>query len=133
VSPCHSTRTRRTSKDDDNEDSLDELLDKSYFTPDEYDENDSGPLVWFANQVKSDYEFAKSLYVTSYFVVLMIITQELLRMQLYGDGYIPFTRLGANTGDLFEGNSTDFLSPAIEVIQACIGHEKWDTKNETIY
>jgi hypothetical protein len=93
--------TRQLSKNDDNEESLDELLDKSYFAPDEYDENDSGPLAWFANLVKSDYELAETLYVASFFVVLVIITQELLRMQLYGDGYIPFTRLGAGTGNLF--------------------------------
>ena len=64
------------------------------------DENEKGPIGWFANLVKEDYEFAETLYAGSFFFVLLIITQELLRMQMYGDNYVPFTSGGA-TGKLF--------------------------------
>jgi hypothetical protein len=47
-------------------------------------------LTKFAKLVKQDYELAETLFVGTFFVVLIIITQELLRMQLYGDTYIPF-------------------------------------------
>lgn len=78
---------------------LNSLLDKQFFDPDRYDEDDTGPLAWFANFVKRDYEFAETVYVGVYLTVLVIITQEVLRMQLYGDRYIPFTKFG--NGHLF--------------------------------
>lgn len=84
---------------DDNE-KLDDFLDKSFFEPDSFNEDDSGPLASFAKLVKEDYELAETLFAGSFFVVLVIITQELLRMQLYGDRYIPFTKLGSG-GSLF--------------------------------
>eukprot|EP00980_Cylindrotheca_fusiformis_P027476 scaffold20543_cov95-Cylindrotheca_fusiformis.AAC.2 len=83
----------------DNEENFNTFLDTPFFDPEAYDENDSGPLAWFANLVKNDYESAEALFVGSLCVVLVVITQEMLRMQLYGDGYIPFTRLGS--GHLF--------------------------------
>ena len=83
---------------DDNDDDNDFLLDKMFFNPDEYNENDTGPLAWFANLVKSDYELAETLYVGTMVVVLVIATQEVLRMQLYGDAYMPFTRVGSVVG-----------------------------------
>ncbi|CAJ1959371.1 unnamed protein product [Cylindrotheca closterium] len=79
--------------------SLNTLLDKQFFDPEKYDENDTGPLAWFANFVKRDYEFAETVYVGVYLTVLVIITQEVLRMQLYGDKYMPFARIG--NGNLF--------------------------------
>lgn len=78
---------------------LNSLLDKQFFDPDRYDEDDTGPLAWFANFVKRDYEFAETVYVGVYLTVLVIVTQEVLRMQLYGDRYIPFTKFG--NGHLF--------------------------------
>ena len=79
--------------------SLDNLLDKQFFDPEAYGESDTGPLAWFANFVKRDYEFAETVYVGVYLTVLVIVTQEVLRMQLYGDKYMPFTRIG--DGNLF--------------------------------
>jgi hypothetical protein len=55
----------------EDEEYLDNLLDKPFFDPDKYDENDSGPLGWFANLVKSDYELAETIYVGTIFVVLL--------------------------------------------------------------
>lgn len=100
ISSCHHATWRKL-KDDDNEDTLDDFLDKPFFDPETYDEEDSGPLAWFANLVKNDYALAETLFAGCFFIILLIITQELLRMQLYGDGYIPFTRLGASGGNLF--------------------------------
>lgn len=81
---------------------VDEFLDRPFFYPDEYDDNDETDksiLAKFARLVKSDYELAETLYVGIMFVVLVILSQELLRMQLYGDAYIPFaSRGGAITG-----------------------------------
>ena len=76
------------------------FLDKPFFNPDEYDDDDTSLLGRFANLVKSDYEMAETLYVGILFVVLLVVTQELLRMQLYGDAYIPFVKGGAS-GKLF--------------------------------
>jgi hypothetical protein len=93
-------------KDDDKEQDssfipLDEFLDKPFFDPDAYDEKDANnsPLGWFAQLVKSDYELAETLYVGAIFVVLLIVSQELLRMQMDGPNYVPFLRGGsAGTG-----------------------------------
>mmetsp|Transcript_5855 Transcript_5855/g.13893 ORF Transcript_5855/g.13893 Transcript_5855/m.13893 type:complete len:137 (+) Transcript_5855:25-435(+) len=79
--------------------SLNTLLDKQFFDPEKYDEDDTGPLAWFANFVKRDYEFAETVYVGVYLTVLVIVTQEVLRFQLYGDKYMPFIRIGS--GNLF--------------------------------
>lgn len=86
-------------KDENISETLNSLLDKQFFDPDKYDENDTGPLAWFANFVKRDYEFAETVYVGVYLTLLVIITQEVLRMQLYGDRYMPFARVGE--GKLF--------------------------------
>ncbi len=84
---------------------VDEFLDRPFFNPDAYDksdENDPSFLARFARLVKSDYELAETLYVGMIFVVLVIVSQELLRMQLYGDAYIPFaSRGGVGSGRLF--------------------------------
>jgi hypothetical protein len=91
------------SKEDDedkDDNSLGELLDKPFFDPNKYEEDDSSLAGWFANLVKSNYELAETLYVGTVFVILIIITQEVLRFQIYGDGYHPFTK-GVGGGSLF--------------------------------
>lgn len=70
--------------------SIDELLDKPFFDPDAYDDSDKSLLGRLASFVKSDYELAETLYVGMIFVILVIISQEILRMQLYGSNYVPF-------------------------------------------
>mmetsp|Transcript_25296 Transcript_25296/g.38365 ORF Transcript_25296/g.38365 Transcript_25296/m.38365 type:complete len:143 (-) Transcript_25296:121-549(-) len=89
--------------DNENDDSnkiIDEFLDKPFFDPEDYDENDDSFLGRFANLVRDDYETAEFLYVGAVFIFLVILTQEVLRMQLYGDGYIPFSS-GGGSGKLF--------------------------------
>ena len=69
--------------------------------------NDDGLVTKFARLVKEDYELAETLFVGTFFVILIIGTQELLRMQLYGDSYVPFLPHpssyggGSNGGRLF--------------------------------
>lgn len=75
----------------------DEFLDKPFFEP---ERAKKGPLAWFANLVEDDYEAAEALFAGLYIVVLVVLTQEVLRMQLYGDAYVPF-RAGGGAGSLF--------------------------------
>lgn len=91
--PTHSVHcTKLKEKYDDNNDnkSFQERLDKFLDTP-FFDPNDESS--WFASWVKNDYETAEFLYVGIIFVLLTVFSQELLRMAVYGNDYIPFTRL----------------------------------------
>jgi hypothetical protein len=77
-------------------------LDKPFFEPDKVlkDENSNPLLKKFAAFVLGDYEFAEALLTGIFFVLLIIITQEALRMQLNGANYVPFTK-GSIPGSLF--------------------------------
>ena len=79
---------------------IDEFLDRPFFDPDAVGDDDPPPIRWFADLVKNDYAKAETLYAGAIFVVMVIISQELLRMQIYGDGYIPF-QPGVKPGQLF--------------------------------
>ncbi|EEC45865.1 predicted protein [Phaeodactylum tricornutum CCAP 1055/1] len=79
---------------------LDAILDTQFFNPDDYNEDSQGPVAWFAKLVKNDYELAEALFVGLLFVILVIVSQELLRMQLFGSNYAPF-QTGAGMGRLF--------------------------------
>lgn len=81
---------------------MDEFLDTPFFDPDKVlkDQNSNPLLKKFAAFVQGDYEFAEAVLTGIFFVVLIIITQELLRLQLNGANYVPFTR-GAIPGSLF--------------------------------
>jgi hypothetical protein len=81
--------------------SLDDFLDQPFWDPSTVDENDRSPIGWFARLVQQDYELAETLFVGAYFVILVIVTQEVLRFQLHGgDAYVPFTKV-AGSGKLF--------------------------------
>mmetsp|Transcript_32800 Transcript_32800/g.48591 ORF Transcript_32800/g.48591 Transcript_32800/m.48591 type:complete len:95 (+) Transcript_32800:30-314(+) len=56
--------------------------------------NQSNPVLqWFAKLVQEDYVTAEALYASTFIFVLVIASQELLRMQMYGmDHYVPFAR-----------------------------------------
>jgi hypothetical protein len=85
---------RPTNKEEDN------------FDPDQVlKDNDEGqpqnPIsLWFANLIKNDYELAESFFAAAFISTMVIISQELLRMQMYGDHYIPFSK-GSSPGSLF--------------------------------
>jgi hypothetical protein len=96
---------RPTNKEEDN-DSFQEKLDNLFFDPDQVlKDNDEGqpqnPIsLWFANLIKNDYELAESFFAAAFISTMVIISQELLRMQMYGDHYIPFSK-GSSPGSLF--------------------------------
>jgi hypothetical protein len=81
---------------------MDEFLDTPFFDPDKVlkDENSSPLLKRFAAFVQGDYQTAEAVLTGLFFVILIIITQEVLRMQLNGANYVPFTR-GTIPGSLF--------------------------------
>lgn len=77
---------------------LDEFLDQPFFDPSKVEEG--SPLRWFADMIENDYETAEALYVGLIFFILVVIGQELLRIQLYGDNYVPFKTV-VGSGRLF--------------------------------
>ena len=93
--PPSLVRPRGVNQNDDDESRLDKFLDTPFFDPSEIGED--SPLSRFANLVETDYETAETLFAGSFFVVLVIISQELLRMQLHGDAYVPFMNGGVRT------------------------------------
>lgn len=93
--------------DDDRNDAIDdflakkdEFLDRPFFDPSRYEEDDKSLPGRFANLIKSDYPLAEAAFSTVYFLVLVVVAKELLRIQLYGSEYIPFTQ-GVAPGKLF--------------------------------
>ena len=92
-------------------DRINVFLDTPFFDPDEiievegYNEDKNQKkannpiLLWFAQLVKNDYQTAETFYAAGFISVLVIFTQELLRMVRYGDAYIPFTKI--RNGSLF--------------------------------
>ena len=92
-------------------DQINVFLDTPFFDPDEimeveeYNEDKNQKkannpiLLWFAQLVKNDYQTAETFYAAGFISVLVIFTQELLRIVRYGDDYIPFTKI--RNGSLF--------------------------------
>jgi len=78
----------------------DDFLDRPFFDPTRYDEDDESLPGRLANLVKSDYPLAEAAFATVYFVALVVVAKELLRMQLYGSEYVPFAQ-GVAPGKLF--------------------------------
>lgn len=83
-------------QDDDDEKSF---LDKQFFVPSKVEEG--SPLKWFANLVEQDYETAEALFACTIITVLVVISQELLRMQINPGAYVPFVPTGVGAGKLF--------------------------------
>jgi hypothetical protein len=92
-------------KNNKNDPSLDDLLDRQFFDPNEYDYDDESDTSWkakFARLVQTDYELAETLYVGVVGFFLIILSQELLRFQMYGQDYVPFMKGSAGmSGKLF--------------------------------
>ena len=81
---------------------LEEFLDKQFFDPEKVLEDESSPL-WlqrFASFVVDDYEKAEVVLAGALIAILIIVAQEVLRLQLYGENYEPF-RAGIQSGRLF--------------------------------
>lgn len=79
------------------EERIDKFLDTEFFNP--QDVKNGSPLKWFADLVKNDYATAEALYASFFIAGMVLMSQELVRMQIYGDKYVPFQRLG--DGSLF--------------------------------
>jgi hypothetical protein len=97
--PNNDNDINKNKGNEDNTD-LDDFLDKPFFDPDAVKDDDPAAIRWFANLVKNDYATAEALYSGVLLLVLVVLSQELLRMQLYGDGYVPF-QAGVKPGQLF--------------------------------
>jgi hypothetical protein len=103
--------TERSPNDDNRSDHtsfqerLDLFLDTPFFNPHDYDNEatSTGPLAWFAKLVKNDYATAEAIFAGTFFVILIVATQELLRMQLYSGEHVvfPFSMGGTSNGALF--------------------------------
>lgn len=116
------TNEDENDKDDDTHqksinDAVNSFLDTQFFNPDdiilksestqngldsddEVGNNNNNPvLLWFAKLVKDDYQTAEAFYAAGFISILVIFTQEMLRMVKYGDAYVPFTKIGS--GSLF--------------------------------
>lgn len=67
-------------------------LDKPFFDPMDYDEDDdSSWQARLANFVKSDYNSFELVYAGTFLAFMLVVSQELFRVQLYGADYVPFT------------------------------------------
>jgi len=63
-------------------DRLTMLLDTPFFDPDAYEDDDPTVLGKFATIIKQDYELFEAAFVACFFVVLIFIAQDLLRIQM---------------------------------------------------
>lgn len=79
---------------------IDEMLDKPFFDPDSVPD-DTSIFSWFANLIKQDYVTAEALYVSTFFALMVVVGQELLRMYVHGEKYIPFHRVVDHSGGLW--------------------------------
>jgi hypothetical protein len=105
--PSNSTtatnRDTHTSKQEDQKFDWDTFLDTPFFDPNSIlnDPNSPSLIKRFATWVQEDYETVEVIWTATIFLVLIVATQELLRIQIYGwDNYVPFTK-GILPGNLF--------------------------------
>lgn len=76
---------------------IDEFLDSPVFDPD----NEANDGNWFAQLVRNDYATAEALYAGGFFALMVFISQELFRLWLYGENYVPFKAGGAPPGGVW--------------------------------
>lgn len=78
-----------TNKDDNNNDHTtnleDDWLDRPFFDPNDFSDDDSTLLGKFAHLVKTDYNLAETLYAGCFVAFMMIVSQEMLRFQIHGE------------------------------------------------
>jgi hypothetical protein len=86
----------RNFNENDEESEFDKMLDRQFFEPNEVGEE--SPFKWFADLVENDYDTAESLYAGGFLVFMVIVSQELFRMQIHGSSYVPFHSGGGAGG-----------------------------------
>ena len=64
------------------------FLDKPFFDPDAYDEQDDSFWGKIANFVRRDYELFEAIFVACFFLLLISITKDLLRAQMTASGAV---------------------------------------------
>ncbi|OEU06400.1 hypothetical protein FRACYDRAFT_254725 [Fragilariopsis cylindrus CCMP1102] len=62
---------------------INNFLNQSFFDPEKYDDDDNSFFGKFARLIKNDYEFFETIYVGCFFIILIIITQDVLRAQMH--------------------------------------------------
>ena len=62
---------------------INNFLNQSFFDPDKYDDDDNSFFGKFARLIKNDYEFFETIYVGCFFIILIIIAQDVLRAQMH--------------------------------------------------
>ncbi|KAL7576751.1 hypothetical protein ACA910_005666 [Epithemia clementina (nom. ined.)] len=98
--PPPPTQRSTTTTDRNQDEADDDWMDRPFFRPEEHLDNDQAPplLQWFAKLVEQDYDTAEALFASLFIAILVIVTQELLRIQMFGDHYIPFSSRGGGGG-----------------------------------
>jgi hypothetical protein len=81
---------------------LDTFLDTPFFDPDQIANDETSPPILrkFAQFVQNDYPTAEAILTGIFLAMLILVGQELVRMQIYGENYVPFTK-GVQPGSLF--------------------------------
>lgn len=67
---------------------VEDFLDKPFFDPDAFDEDDDSFLGRLANFVKNDYELFEAVFVACFFLLLITIAKDLLRAQMVAQGVV---------------------------------------------
>ncbi len=94
-------QNNNNNNDDDN--LMDDWLDTPFFDPLAYEDDDES--TWqarLANYVKVDYERFELLYAGAFLAFMLIVSQELFRMQLYGADYVPFSSNSQTVNELWK-------------------------------
>jgi hypothetical protein len=95
--PTQDVPNRLDDDDDDDDDDDEHWLDRPFFDPDNYiDDESSSALGKFARLVKNDYNLAETLYAGCFIAFMIVVSQEMLRFQIHGSNYIPFHAGGTN-------------------------------------
>ena len=97
------TNNNNKNRIDDTEFDWDTFLDTPFFDPHRILQDPNSDERWkrFATWVQEDYETVEVIFTATLFIVLIVVTQELLRIQIYGlEHYVPFGQ-GTRPGSLF--------------------------------
>lgn len=92
--------SNKPNNNSDDPQSLDDFLDTPFFDPNLVDENSPEWQQQLAKWIETDYNTVELVVSSAFFLVFIVLSQELLRMQFYGDHYEPF-RSSVLPGKLF--------------------------------
>jgi len=84
--PASPSSSTNNDDDDDISNKISGFLDKPFFNPYNYDEDDDSFVGKIANFAKNDYELFEAIFVACFFLLLITITKDLLRAQMAVSG-----------------------------------------------